>query len=166
MSLEGSRLTVITVSDRCSAGEAEDLSGPILADAFEALGAQVARVLVPDGVVPVREALLEAVESSDAVVTTGGTGISPRDVTPEATAPLLETLLPGIPEAVRTADAGVPAAALSRGLAGLTAERVLIVNLPGSVGAARTGAEVLGRLLPHALGQVRGDDHAPRSEDA
>ncbi|WP_062201819.1 MogA/MoaB family molybdenum cofactor biosynthesis protein [Demequina salsinemoris] len=166
MSLDGSRITVITVSDRCSAGEAEDLSGPVLAEAFAALGAVVVRALVPDGVVTVRQALLEAVTSSDAVVTTGGTGISPRDLTPEATAPLLETLLPGIPEAIRAADAGVPAAALSRGLAGLTADHVLIINLPGSAKAARTGADLLVRLLPHALGQLKGADHAPRGGHA
>ncbi|WNM25457.1 MogA/MoaB family molybdenum cofactor biosynthesis protein [Demequina capsici] len=164
MSLHGSRVTVITVSDRCAAGEAQDRSGPILVEALVALGADVRSVLVPDGIVPVREALLAAAAESDAVVTTGGTGISSRDVTPEATAPLIETPLPGIPETIRAADAHVPGAALSRGLAGLTAERVLIVNLPGSASAARTGARVLARVLPHALGQLRGADHPPQED--
>ncbi len=159
MSLEGARIAVVTVSDRCASGEAEDRSGPILAEAFAALGATVASSVVPDGIDAVRDEISRAAACSDAVVTTGGTGIGPRDLTPEATAPLLTTLLPGIPEAIRTADAHVPGASLSRGLAGLTAQRVIVVNLPGSTGAARTGAEVLSRVLPHALAQLRGADH-------
>lgn len=163
----GTRIAVVTVSDRCAAGAREDLSGPIVQRALEEAGFEVERTLVPDGAASVRTALTSALASpARAVITIGGTGLSPRDLTPEATAPLLHRLLPGISEALR-ADArdAAPGAVLSRGLAG-TAHRpgdeppdVFVVNLPGSQAAARDGVAYLLPLLPHILDQLQGGDH-------
>ena len=116
-------------------------------------------VVVPDGS-PVRDAVAEAVaEAVDVVLTTGGTGISPTDRTPEATEPLLDRRLPGLADAIRSAGLpGVPTAVLSRGLAGV-AGRTLVVNLPGSTGGVRDGLSVLDRVLEHALEQLHGADH-------
>jgi molybdenum cofactor synthesis domain-containing protein len=116
-------------------------------------------VVVPDGE-PVAAALREAVAAGEAVVlTSGGTGIHPNDRTPEVTRALLDHEVPGIAEALRTYGAArVPAAVLSRGVAGV-AGRTLIVNLPGSAGGARDGLAVLGRLLDHAVDQLHGGDH-------
>lgn len=158
--------TVITVSDRCAAGTATDESGPVIATALLDVADGVDTVLVPDGVDPVRHAIRAAItQGSLVIVTTGGTGIGPRDLTPEATAPLIATPLPGIAEALRAADATVPGAALSRGLAGLTSGGVLVINVPGSLGAATTAARVLPPLVAHALEQLRGDDHGPVADD-
>ncbi len=152
--------TVITVSDRCAAGEAEDASGPVLVEALARVVEPVHTALTPDGADSVRQAIADAISAgSRVVVTTGGTGIGPRDKTPEGTAEHLATLLPGIPEALRAADATVPGAALSRGLAGLTADGALIINLPGSRGAATTAAAVLPRIIEHALDQLAGGGH-------
>ena len=119
-------------------------------------------VVVPDGD-PVEAALRDAVAGGyDVVLTTGGTGLSPTDVTPEATARVIDRPVPGIAEAVRAYGVahGVPTAAVSRGLAGI-AGAPSIVNLPGSPGGCRDGVAVLGRLLPHAVQQIRGGDHPP-----
>ena len=156
------RAQVITVSDRSSRGEREDVGGPLLAELLRGLGFEVGEVvLVPDEVEAVQAALRSAVElSPDLVVTTGGTGLAPRDVTPEATAPLLDRLVPGIAEALRARGAqAVPTAALSRGLAG-TMAGTLVVNLPGSTGGVRDGVAVLAPLVEHAVAQLRGGgDH-------
>lgn len=154
------RAAVITVSDRCAAALAEDVSGPLLVDALASLAERVDLSVVPDGEDSVRRAIESAVASGcRVVVTTGGTGIGPRDLTPEATAPLLATPLPGIAEALRAADASVPGAALSRGLAGLTEGRALVINVPGSRGAALTAARLLPPLIAHAVDQLDGGDH-------
>lgn len=157
------RAQVITVSDRCSRGERPDTGGPLLAELLRGLGLEVSEVvLVPDEVDAVQAALRSAAaQAYDLVVTTGGTGLSPRDVTPEATGPLLERSVPGIAEALRARGAqAVPTAALSRGLAG-TIGRTLVVNLPGSTGGVRDGVAVLAPLVEHALAQLRGSgDHA------
>jgi len=152
---------VVTVSNRAAAGVYPDRSGPVLVDGLRALGFTVdGPVVVPDGD-PVEEALREAVvEAYDVVLTTGGTGLSPTDATPEATRRVLDVEVPGIAEAVRSAGvaAGVPSAMLSRGTAGMI-ERTLVVNLPGSPGGCRDGLVVLGPVLRHAVEQMRGGDH-------
>lgn len=158
------RALVVTVSTRAAAGAYEDRSGPAGAEALAALGFDVAPVvMVPDGPA-VGAAIRDAVAGGYAlVVTAGGTGLAPDDVTPEQTAPLLDRVLPGIPEAIRAAGAaaGHGAAVLSRGLAGL-AGRTVVVNLPGSPSAVREGLAAVGPALRHAVDQVAGGDH-PRS---
>lgn len=154
----GSRATVITVSDRSYAGVRPDTSGPLLASLLADLGFAVAPVvLVPDEVAAIAAAVLAA--DADLVVTTGGTGLSPRDVTPEAVGPLLERLVPGLAEALRLDNRGaVPTSVLSRGVAG-TIDRTLVVTLPGSTGGVRDGVAVLAPVVGHALAQLRGGDH-------
>ncbi|KUJ70133.1 molybdenum cofactor biosynthesis protein [Streptomyces albus subsp. albus] len=160
----GYRALVVTASNRAAAGVYPDKGGPLVAEGLAALGFTVdGPRVVPDGD-PVEAALREAVAARyDAVVTTGGTGISPTDRTPEATRRVVEYEIPGIAEAIRAEGlAKVPTAALSRGLAGV-AGTTLIVNLPGSTGGVRDGLAVLGRLLTHAVDQIRGGDH-PRPD--
>jgi molybdenum cofactor synthesis domain-containing protein len=155
------RALAITVSNRAAAGVYADKSGPVLAQLLTEAGCEVTGPLViPDGSA-VELALQDAVEAGyDVVVTTGGTGLTPGDATPEMTRMLLDREIPGIPEAIRAygVAAGVPSAALSRGVAG-TAGTTLIVNLPGSTGGVRDGMVVLGGLLGHAVDQIRGGDH-------
>jgi len=152
---------VITVSTRASAGIWEDRSGPVLAQGLAELGLEVSGpVVVSDGD-PVEAALRVAIDDHlDLIVTTGGTGLTPMDLTPEITARVIDREVPGIAEAIRQYGAahGVPTAVLSRGIAGL-AGRTLIINLPGSPGGARDGLAVLASLLDHALDQIAGGDH-------
>ncbi|MFR9673534.1 bifunctional molybdenum cofactor biosynthesis protein MoaC/MoaB [Streptomyces sp. TR02-1] len=160
------RALAVTASNRAAAGVYADKGGPLLVEGLRAMGftADGPRV-VPDGE-PVGDALREAVaEGYDVVLTTGGTGVSPTDRTPEVTRALLDHEVPGITEAIRDAGrAKVPTAALSRGVAGV-AGRTLIVNLPGSSGGVRDGLAVLDRLLVHAVEQIHGGDH-PRGDDS
>jgi molybdenum cofactor synthesis domain-containing protein len=159
----GARAVVVTVSDRSTAGERPDRSGPLAAQLLAELGFDVGPVVVvPDEVAEVEAALTAAVRAgADLVVTTGGTGIAPRDVTPEATARVLDTLVPGIAEAIRAySREAVPTSALSRGTSGVSG-RTLLVNLPGSPGGVRDGVAVLATVVGHALAQLRGaGDHA------
>ncbi|WUC79509.1 MogA/MoaB family molybdenum cofactor biosynthesis protein [Streptomyces sp. NBC_00536] len=151
---------VVTASNRASRGVYADKGGPLLADALAGLGFTVdGPRVVPDGD-PVEQALREGVAAGyDVILTTGGTGISPTDRTPDATARVLDYEIPGIPQAIRAEGlAKVPTAALSRGLAGV-AGHTLIVNLPGSTGGVRDGLAVLDRILLHAVDQIRGGDH-------
>jgi molybdenum cofactor synthesis domain-containing protein len=154
------RARVIVASNRASAGIYADRSGPILVDGLRALGCEVGDpVVVPDGT-PVAHALRAAVaDGFDAVITSGGTGVTPTDHTPDVTRDILDYEVPGIAEAVRAVSRdAVPTSVLSRGLAGV-AGRTLIVNLPGSTGGARDGLAVLGPILTHAVDQLRGGDH-------
>jgi molybdenum cofactor synthesis domain-containing protein len=152
---------VIVASNRAAAGVYADTSGPRLVAGLRDLGCEVEEtpVVVPDGD-PVADALRRAVaDGIDVVLTSGGTGVTPTDRTPEATRGLLDFEIPGIAEAIRAHSRDrVPAAALSRGLAGV-AGRTLIINLPGSTGGAKDGLAVLAPLLRHTVDQIRGGDH-------
>ena len=153
---------VITVSTRASAGIWEDRSGPVLAEGLAAFGLDVSGPIVVSDGDPVEVALREAItDGIDLVVTTGGTGLTPMDLTPEITGRVIDRPVPGMAEAIRAhgTGQGIPTAALSRGIAGL-AGRTLIVNRPGSPGGARDGLAVLAPILDHALDQIAGGDHA------
>lgn len=154
---------VITVSDRVSVGEAEDLSGPAVADALVRHGFAVAgSMTVRDDVEAIVAAIGEAAASTNLVVTTGGTGLGPRDRTPEATSAIADFLVPGIAEAMRAAGvASTPMAMLSRGLAAAVG-RGLVVNLPGSPAGAVESLEAVVAVLPHAIQVLAGADH-PRA---
>ncbi|WP_131737156.1 MogA/MoaB family molybdenum cofactor biosynthesis protein [Actinomadura roseirufa] len=154
------RAMAVTVSNRAAAGVYEDRSGPVLVEMLQDLGCQVdGPVVVPDGE-PVVDVLRDAVSAEyDVVVTSGGTGLTPSDRTPEMTRLVIDREVPGIAETIRLENRErVPTSILSRGLAGV-AGRTLIVNLPGSTGGVRDGVTVLGRVLAHAVDQINGGDH-------
>jgi molybdenum cofactor synthesis domain-containing protein len=152
---------VITVSDRSHSGERADESGPLLASLLTTLGfATPPPVVVPDSAGSIVGAIRAAVEESvDLVVTTGGTGLGPRDVTPEATREVIVRDAPGLAEALRQHRRDeIPTTILSRAVAGIAA-RTLVVNLPGSTGGVRDGVAVLAPVIGHAVSQLRGGDH-------
>jgi molybdenum cofactor synthesis domain-containing protein len=151
----------VTVSDKGHTGEREDASGPLLVTLLKKIGAEVVhRQIVPDERAEIERVLIEMADEArlDLVVTTGGTGLTPRDVTPEATLAVVEREAPGLAEALRFEGyRRTPLAVLSRGVAGVRG-RTLIVNLPGSPKAVREGMEVLSLIIPHAVKMVRGVD--------
>jgi molybdenum cofactor synthesis domain-containing protein len=152
---------VVCASNRAAAGVYQDTTGPLIVEALVGLGLEVTGpVVVPDGE-PVGEAIRSAVDAgAHVVLTTGGTGLTPNDRTPEVTRPLLDREVPGIAEAIRAhgAGKGVATAALSRGVAGVRGQ-ALVVNLPGSRGGVKDGLAVLAPLLLHAVQQIAGSDH-------
>ena len=155
------RALVITSSNRAARGEWEDTSGPILVAGLQDLGLEVVGPRVVADGEPFRAALEHGVaEAFDLILTTGGTGHTPQDVTPEMTQTVIERESPGLADAVRSygVSAGIPTAILSRGVAGI-AGSTLVVNLPGSPGGCRDGIAALGPVLPHTLDQIHGGDH-------
>jgi len=160
------RALAITISNRAAAGVYADTSGPVLVELLSSAGCETdGPIVIPDGAA-VEIALRDSVAAGyDVIVTTGGTGLTPGDETPEMTRLVIDREIPGIAEAIRAAgvSAGVPTAMLSRGIAGL-AGTTLIVNLPGSTGGVRDGMSVLGAVMAHALDQAAGGDH-PRQQD-
>jgi molybdenum cofactor synthesis domain-containing protein len=156
------RAAVLTVSDRAASGEREDESGALLAELLKEAGAYVIfRAVVSDEMRPLVEKLRESARREDInlVVTTGGTGLSPRDNTPEATRAVIEREVPGLAEAMRAETSRrTPTAVLSRGVCGVV-KGALVVNLPGSPRAVRECFEVIRPLLAHAVSQLAGEDH-------
>jgi molybdenum cofactor synthesis domain-containing protein len=154
---------VITCSNRSAAGVRDDQSGELLAAALTDWGFQLlSRTVVPDEIAAIQNAVRTAVAAgARLVLTTGGTGVTPADVTPEAVSPLLDKEIPGIAERLRAAAADrVPTSVLSRGVAGLIGD-ALVVTLPGSPGGVRDGVAVLQPLVGHVLDQAAGGDHRP-----
>jgi len=159
------RALAVTVSNRAAAGVYADKSGPVLVELLRSAGCETdGPVVIPDGAA-VEAALRDAVAAGyDVIMTTGGTGLTPGDETPEMTRLIIDREIPGIAEAIRAAgvNAGIATAMLSRGLAGL-AGTTLIVNLPGSTGGVRDGMSVVSSVIAHALDQAAGGDH-PRKD--
>jgi molybdenum cofactor synthesis domain-containing protein len=156
------RAVVITASNRAFNGIYEDRSGQILLNGLRELGYEIPEVtLLPDDVDQIASAIKSAIAAEvDLVVTTGGTGVSPFDLTPEATEPLVAKKMPGILEALRAyAREKVPTTDLSRGVAGVT-NKTLIINLPGSPGGAKDGLVIIERLASHIHDQIAGHDHS------
>ncbi len=158
---DDARAAVVTCSDRSHGELRHDDSGPLLAELLRGLGFEVTDVVVvPDEVAAIAAALQSAVDAEvDLVATTGGTGFSPRDVTPEATRTIIEREAPGLAEALRQYNRDrVPTTILSRAVAGVAAS-TLVVNLPGSTSGVRDGVAVLAPVVGHAVAQLRGGDH-------
>ena len=160
--LHGRTAIIITASDRCHAGTQTDVSGPTVAQLLTEAGATVLNLrILPDDLTQLTAALREASTQAQLVDTTGGTGLAPRDVTPEATLAVCDRLVPGLAETIRQDGARhTPFAALSRGVCGI-AGSALILNLPGSPAGAKTSLQAVLPLLPHALNLLAGDTAHP-----
>lgn len=156
------KFAVLTSSDRCSRGEAEDVSGGLISEMVKAIGGEtVASDIVPDEIPAIKEKLLHYCDDLrvDVVLTTGGTGFSGRDVTPEATAQVIERNIPGLPELMRAEGLKkTKKACLSRGIAGIRGNTI-IINLPGSPKAVKESLEAILDLIPHSLEMLRGGGH-------
>jgi len=156
------RVSVLTISDSVAAGKAEDASGPAVISRCRDLGWKIVSSAVrPDDRAAIEAFLKEAADSNDAdvILTTGGTGLGPRDITPEATAAVVERVIPGFSEQMRAAGAEkTPRAILSRGAAGIRG-KAIIINLPGSPKGAVESLDVIADLLPHAVSIIHGARH-------
>jgi molybdenum cofactor synthesis domain-containing protein len=159
--MESIRAAVVTISDKGYTGQREDVSGPVLTDLVRQMGAEVVRqAIIPDERDEIVGLLVTLADEMalDLVITTGGTGVTPRDVTPEATKAVVEREMPGLAEILRFEGyQRTPLAVISRGVAGIRG-RTLIVNLPGSPRAVQEGMETLSPILPHAVRMIRGED--------
>ena len=157
------KAAVLTVSDGVFAGTREDVSGDVLAELLAQEGYEVTRRIVPDDPDEISDAIAQLAEGARVVLTTGGTGVGPRDVTPEATEMMLDRVAPGIAEAIRADSiAKTPHGLLSRGAAGVRG-RTLVVNFPGSPGGCRDGFAVLRPALGHAV-QLLGGEETPHRQ--
>jgi len=152
---------VITISDKGAAGLRQDLSGPVLQERLREMGAEIVHYgIIPDEKEKIRQLLIQLADKQrvELIITTGGTGPAPRDVTPEATLQVIEREMPGLAEALRMEGyRKTPLAVISRGVAGIRG-RTLIINLPGNPKAVCEGMDVLIPILPHALQMLRGED--------
>ncbi len=155
-------IAVLTASDRCSRGEAEDVSGRLVVEMIKAIGGRAAAAdIVPDEIAAIKEKLLHYCDDLkvNVVITTGGTGFSGRDVTPEATAQVIEKNIPGLPELMRAEGLkNTKKAALSRGICGIR-KNTMIINLPGSPKAVKESLAAVLDLIPHALAMLAGGGH-------
>ena len=155
-------IAVLTASDRSSLGETEDISGPLVSEMVKAIDARTAAYdVVPDEIAAIKEKLIYYCDDLkvNVVLTTGGTGFSGRDVTPEATGQVIEKLIPGLPELMRAEGLKkTKKAVLSRGIAGIR-KNTLIINLPGSPKAVRESLEAILDLIPHSLEMLKGGKH-------
>jgi molybdopterin adenylyltransferase len=151
-------VAVLTMSDKGSKGEREDLSGPMIEDMIKAIGAEVKySEILPDGKEIIKEKLIEYSKKADLILTTGGTGLSPRDVTPEATLDVIDKQVPGIAEAMRSEGLKKTSRSmLSRAVAGVKG-RSLIINLPGSPKAVKENLSVILDVITHAIEKIKGD---------
>jgi molybdopterin adenylyltransferase len=166
--MEPIRAAVVTISDKGYTGKQKDASGPLLAELLRKMGAKiVSQTIVPDEQAEIKQMLIQLADEAqvDLVVTTGGTGPAPRDVTPEATQAIIEREMPGLAEVLRFEGyRKTPLAVISRGVAGIR-ESTLIINLPGSPRAVREGMETLAPILPHAIKMLRGVDTKHKHEE-
>ena len=159
--LSNIKIQVITVSDRASKGIYEDESGSLLKQLLSEKGGICSEViLIPDKVSKIQKAILKSVKKNDLVITTGGTGINPKDKTPQATKEILEYEIPGISEILRVKSfEKVPTSILSRAVSGVI-NKTLIINIPGSKGAVKDAVEILSPVIKHAIDQLNSGDHS------